>query len=64
MWDNSERNPLETAGFEQWEIIFEEKKAFSVGIFFVSPKPDPSSCFSGFVCKQFELIFAKSKIMA
>lgn len=60
MWDNSERKPLDTAVFE---IISEQKKGIFIGIFFVSPEPDPFSYFSGFVCKQFELIFSKARLI-
>lgn len=64
MWDNTERRPLETAAFEQREIIFEQKFTFQVGIYFVGLKPNPFSYFSWFICKQFELIFSKPRLVA
>lgn len=46
------------------KLFLNKNPAFSVGIFFVSPKPNPFSYFSVFICKQFELIFSKERFLA
>lgn len=61
MWDNRERSPLETAAFEQWETIFEQKIPFeSVSILWMNQ----FSYFSLFICKRFELLFSKARLVA
>lgn len=62
MWDNSERNPLETAGLEQWEIIFEQKNDIFYWYFFLQVQNlIHFRIFLDLFANSFELICSKAR---
>lgn len=62
MWDSSERSPLETAGFERREIIFEQKPGIFCGNLFCKSKTWYIFIFFWICLQTVWVRFLKSKI--